>query len=237
MHEEMEKRIDGKELGFIVVRKNLRAKRYSLRVADGRIIATIPKGGTEREMLSFIDSKRGRLLEMLAKSQKRPVLNEDCHIKTYTFELHVFRTQRTNMYVSLKEGKLYIACPHETDFNDELMQQKLWAVFTKALRDEAARVLPARISQLASLHKFDYKSVAVRKSGTRWGSCNSKKQINLSVSLMFLPEYLIDYVLLHELCHTVEMNHSERFWELMDKVTAGCARKLRAELKAYRMLF
>jgi len=231
----MEKTIDGKELGTIIVRKNLRAKRYVLRVVEGKIIATTPKKGTEKELITFIDSKRKQLLDMLAKSQKRPVLNEDCHLKTCTFELHIFRTQRINIYISLKEGILYIACPEETDFNDERVQQKLWELFTKVLRHEAARVLPARVSMLAALHSFDYKGVSVRKSGSRWGSCSSKKQLNFSISLMFLPEYLIDYVLLHELCHTVEMNHGERFWALMNKVTNGCARKLQKELKGYRM--
>jgi predicted metal-dependent hydrolase len=231
----MEKTIDGKELGLIVVRQNLRAKHYALRVVDGKIIATIPRGGTEREMLAFIKSKQERLLEMLAKSPERPVLNEDCNLKTYTFELQVFRTNRTNLYVSLKEGKLHIACPEETDFADEQIQQILWNIVTNALRVEALRILPSRVNMLASLHGFDYKGVAVRKSGTRWGSCSAKKQINLSVSLMLLPDYLIDYVILHELCHTVEMNHGERFWSLLNKVTNGDARKLRKELKEYQM--
>ena len=227
----MEKTIDGKELGLIVVRKNMRAKHYSLRVVEGKIIATIPRGGTEREMLSFIDSKRARLLDMLTKNRKRPVLNENCHLQTHTFELHIFRTQRTNIYVSLKEGTLHIACPEETNFNSEKVQQTLWAIVTKAVQVEALRILPSRLGMLASLHGFKYTGVTVRKTRTRWGSCSSKKQINLSISLMFLPEYLIDYVLLHELCHTVEMNHSQRFWALMDKVTNGSAQLFRKELR------
>ena len=230
----MEKTIDGAELGLIVVRKNLRAKHYSLRVVDGKIIATVPRGGTEREMLSFIDSKRMRLLDMLAKNPTQPVLDENSHLKTHTFELRIFRTHRTNIYVSLKEGKLHIACPKETDFDQEWVQQKLWAIVTKVTRMEALRVLPSRVAMLASLHGFDYAGVTVRKARTRWGSCSSKKQINLSVSLMFLREHLIDYVILHELCHTVEMSHSKRFWTLLDKVTNGCALKLRKELRQWK---
>jgi predicted metal-dependent hydrolase len=227
----MEKIIDGKELGVIVVRKNRRAKHYSLRVVEGKIIATIPRGGTEREMLKFIDSKRTRLSEMLAKHQQRPALNEESRLKTHTFELHIFRTPRTNCYVTLKEGKLHIACPEETDFGNEQVQQSLWAIVTKAIQAEAKRVLPGRVQLLASRHGFEYAGVAVRKTRTRWGSCSTKKQINLSVSLMFLPEHLIDYVLLHELCHTVEMSHSKRFWALLDTVTKGSALKIRRKLR------
>ena len=231
----MEKIIDGKELGPIIVRKNQRAKHYSLRVIEGKIIATIPKGGTARGILSFIDTKRKRLLDMLTKYQKRTVLNDDSRIQTLTFELHIFRTPRTNMYVTLKEGILHIACPEETDFSDEQIQQKLWAIFTKVMQKEAMRVLPSRLAVLASRHGFHFTGVTVRTTRTRWGSCSLKKRINLSSSLMMLPSHLIDYVLLHELCHTVEMNHSEQFWLLLNKVTNGNARQYRNELRQVNM--
>ena len=228
----MEKTIDDKELGLIVVRKNLRAKHYSLRTVEGKIIATIPRKGTESELHSFIDSKRKRLLEMIAASRKRLlVLNEDSQMKTLTFTLHVFRTQRTNIYISLKEGILHIACPEDIDFNSELIQQKLRAIVSKVMKIEAIRIMPERLEKLAFRHGFQYAGVTVRETITRWGSCSSKKRINLSSSLMLLPDHLIDYVLLHELCHTVEMNHSKRFWSLMNKVTNGNAQNLRKELR------
>ena len=227
----MEKTIDDKELGPIVVRKNLLAKHYSIRIVEGVVIATIPKRGTENEMLTFIENKRDRLRKMMERNRKRPVLNEYCAIKTSSFEVHIFRTRRTNIYVSLRDGILHIACPEDIDFDDERIQKMLWSIFTKVVKAEAVRLLPSRLEMIAAQHGFQYAGVTIRNTKTRWGSCNSKQQINLSSFLMLLPDHLINYVILHELCHTVEMNHGIRFNDLMDKVTDNCAQKLRKELR------
>ena len=77
----------------------------------------------------------------------------------------------------------------------------------RALRHEALRVLSKRLAALAARYGFSYTRVTVRDMRTRWGSCSSERRISLALSLMTLPEHLIDYVLLHELCHTVEINH------------------------------
>jgi len=104
-----------------------------------------------------------------------------------------------------------------------------------ALRRRAQSVLPARLAELAQLHGFQYSGVKIRKSRSRWGSCSTKKSISLSLYLMLLPEHLIEYVLLHELCHTVQMNHSPAFWNLLDKCTQNKARGLRKEIRKYRI--
>ncbi|MDR0682018.1 MAG: M48 family metallopeptidase [Dysgonamonadaceae bacterium] len=99
------------------------------------------------------------------------------------------------------------------------------------LRLEARLYLPKQLERLAKEHGFKYNAVRIQKSKTRWGSCSSKATINLSLYLMLLPAHLIEYVLLHELCHTVQMDHSPAFWALLDKHTNGKARELRSELK------
>ena len=93
---------------------------------------------------------------------------------------------------------------------------------------------PPRLDRLSKQCGLPYASVKINSSQGRWGSCSTKKDINLSYYLVLLPSYLIDYVLLHELCHTREMNHSERFWSLLNQFTEGKALALRGELKKYR---
>ncbi|MDR0865047.1 MAG: M48 family metallopeptidase [Candidatus Symbiothrix sp.] len=104
------------------------------------------------------------------------------------------------------------------------------------LRHQAQLFLPEELERLAKEHGFVYQEVKIRKSRTRWGSCSSKRTISLSIYLMSLPPHLIEYVLLHELCHTIEMNHSPAFWSLMDKHTGGKSKELKKELRNYHAI-
>ena len=88
------------------------------------------------------------------------------------------------------------------------------------LRREAEEMLLPRLEGYAAMHGFYYAAVRFRFQRTRWGSCSAKGNINLNVGLVFLPEPLIRYVLLHELCHTVALDHSERFWKALFAVEA-----------------
>jgi predicted metal-dependent hydrolase len=162
-------------------------------------------------------------------------LDENTVLQSLTFRLQIVRTPLDNFYAVVKDGVLHISCPLQTDFHDKQTQQSLWKMVEEALRREAKRELPVRLNALAGKHGFRYAAVKINKSRTHWGSCTSRKNINLSLSVMLLPEHLVDYVLLHELCHTVEMNHSDGFWSLMDKVTDGKSAAYRRELCRYRI--
>lgn len=232
----MEKKIYDNELGAILIRTTPRATRYTLKISKGTITAIMPAEGDEGKMLSFIEANRQKLRTALEQYPPRPLLDETTRLQATTFRLEIFRTDRTNYYMTLKDGILRIACPNGTRFESEQVQQVLKDLLEKALRHEAKRLLPARLTALAAQHHFTFTNVRIMNGKTRWGSCSSRKSINLSLSLMLLPWHLIDYVLLHELCHTVEMNHSDRFWKLMNSVTDNKALSLRAELKNYPML-
>ena len=77
-------------------------------------------------------------------------------------------------------------------------------------------LLPS-LGQFAAAHKFDYAEGKVRLQHSRWGSCTSRRTITLNTKLLFLPEYLLSHIMLHELCHTVHLNHSASFWALVQQ--------------------
>jgi predicted metal-dependent hydrolase len=103
----------------------------------------------------------------------------------------------------------------------------------KDLRTLAKKELPKRLQELAGLHGFNYARVSIKNMKTRWGSCSFLNNINLNLNLMRLEDDLIDYVLLHELAHTVEKNHGPRFWALLESCMPN-AREVRKKLRTQK---
>ena len=134
-------------------------------------------------------------------------------------------------------GKTQIICPQKTDFSKKEIQDWLHKVIEEILRKQARSYLPIRLQQLSKNHDLPFNNISIKGNHSNWGSCTSKKKINLSYFLMLLPSHLIDYVLLHELCHTREMNHGEHFWTLLNTLTNGKAQSLRKELRKYKTSF
>ena len=101
------------------------------------------------------------------------------------------------------------------------------------LRAEAKASLPPRLEMLARRFGLRYGKVTVRAARSKWGSCSWRNDISLSLYLMTLPEHLRDYVMIHELCHTVHHDHSPRFHALVDRLTEGKEKLLARELRSY----
>ncbi len=92
-----------------------------------------------------------------------------------------------------------------------------------------------RLDYFSEKHSLSYNRAGFRCQKTRWGSCSGKNNISLNVNIVFLPEELQDYVLLHELVHTKVKNHSRKFWAELDKYTEGQAKELSKKLKKYQI--
>ena len=94
-------------------------------------------------------------------------------------------------------------------------QSALRQAFEMHYRRRAKAYLPPRVARLAAEHGFTYNQLRIKNQKTRWGSCSAKRNLNLNLRLMMTPPEAIDYIIIHELCHLRELNHSMKFWALV----------------------
>lgn len=227
--------IKDKDLGDIRLVKNAQARKIIVRHKDNYLQLTYPPGVSMSYIEKTIEEMKPRLFKLLERKNEQYLFTPQTEFKTFSFALKIFESASTsNYYLKLKDGILSISCPPDTDYESPTVQGTIRSMMEKALRYEAKRLFPQKVETLAHLHGFTFSTVKINQSRTRWGSCSSKKAINLSYHCMLLPEYLVDFVMLHELCHTKEMNHGERFWLLLDKVSDGKAKALTKELKSFK---
>lgn len=228
------------DFGNIEFVRNLRSKYIRVHILVDGLKVSLPVGATESDAVRFLNSRQKVILAKqnklrLKKENHALELNFDTKIQTLTFVVEVKPVERTDIFFSLKNEVLCIEFPARGDIKAEASQKHCWNGINYFLRKEAKRLLPDRTKQLAGKFGFYYAGVKIQSSKSRWGSCSRARSINLSMYLMLLPAHLIDYVILHELCHTKEMNHGDKFWAWMDKVTDNKSKTLRTELKKYNM--
>lgn len=225
--------MEDKELGRILIRINNHARRLTFRTKEDEIRVTVPPGTTLKEVRNAIDELRPRL-RVSRQAQARPLIDLNYRIDAEYFKLSLVTGERERFLSRSELGEMQIVCPPDADFSDKNLQAWLRKVIEEALKRNAKIILPPRLYQLSLRHNLPYKSVKINSSNGRWGSCSTRRSINLSCYLVLLPGHLIDYVLLHELAHTREMNHGEGFWALLDELTGGKAQSLRQELKEFK---
>lgn len=103
-------------------------------------------------------------------------------------------------------------------------------IYNKENKEKAVALVKNRVEYFSKLYGFEYNRISVRNQKTRWGSCSKKRNINFNYKMVFLPERLADYIVVHELCHTKELNHSKNFWSLVKEILPDY-NELRGEIK------
>ena len=228
--------VPDKDFGQIIIRTRITARNISMRTKPDGLHVTVPPRCLTSKIMAVIEEYRPKLLEKWQKSAEQP-LDLNFRIDAPCFRLHLEEGRFSRFTLRINEEDITICCPPRTDFAQKSVQDLLRNAIIRALKKSAQTYLPPLLSELANHYGFKYKKVKITGSKSRWGSCSSTGSINLSCYLMLLPPHLMDYVLLHELTHTKEMNHGPKFWEILNDLTEGKAKTLRAELKQFRTSF
>lgn len=100
-------------------------------------------------------------------------------------------------------------------------------------RKQALTLAKQKLQDLNNFYNFSYSRVSIKNQKTRWGSCSKKGNLNFNYKMVYLPEDVLNYLIVHELCHLKEMNHSKKFWDLVSQ-TVPNYKRLRQELKNFR---
>lgn len=223
-------------IGNITYKRNTRARRLSISVKNSSgVKVTIPGTLSFRSAESFVLSKSKWIIEKVEYfSTKETKLIQSGEIVTRNHTLHFIPTNKDKIVVKIKSNIIAVNYPNNIDISSDQVQSAARKGIEHAYRIEAKEILPERVELLAKKYGYKYTAVSIKKATTRWGSCSSKNNINLSIFLMKLPDQLIDYIILHELCHTVHKNHGPRFWAELDRITDGNAKKLSKEVRTYK---
>ena len=228
--------ISDADFGQIIIRTHRLARNISMRIKDNGLHITVPPMTHTTQILKVVENYRTKLLENWEK-QPSPIFDLTFCINTPCFRLRVEQGAWKYFTVRTINEETIIYAPKDVDFTLKTTQDLLKKAVIRALKRKAENDLPILLKEHSKRHELPYKRVKITGSKRRWGSCSSTKSINLSCYLMLLPPHLADYVMLHELAHTREMNHGSKFWNLLNQLTNGMAHQLRNELRKHKSAF
>lgn len=205
------------------VRHSTKAKHLRLQINHTTgLEVVIPRGCKFEDAEKFIFKKREWILKHL---KSIPVAEEYAYLGE-TIRIN----QRYDLFIKkhkivLNKSILQVESPSGSTDDANL-------IFDTWLKHRAKSYLPARTAALSRSYNFKFKQVRIRGQKTRWGSCSASGNISLNYRLMKYRKELIDYVIIHELCHLKELNHSKKFWMLVEKIVPDY-KLLKRELKTH----
>jgi len=209
------------EFGQITVRKSKMSRSMRVSVApNGQLRVSLPYMTPLFIAKRFISNSRADIRTLLTASAV-DLFHDGMQIGK-SHSIHVRHTTTTT--VKIVGQIIDVSLSQNDELDDTSVQTAIRNVVIKALRKEAKAYLPKRLAYLANKHNVQYERVRFSHASSRWGSCSSNGTISLNIALMKLDFELIDYVLLHELSHTIEMNHSQRFWQMLESVDPNFAK-------------
>jgi len=224
--------INDAEFGVVTVRRSALSRHIKLKIDPrGAVVISMPVRAPLFLAKSLLAQSRAQIRTYFAKNNtlRTLLLHGDIIGKTHRLSV----TAGQGFTSRLQGTGLHITIPATIEPHEPAAQHFIKQAALKALRTQAKAYLSRRLQTLGDEAHFIFSSVRFSNAGTRWGSCSSTGTISLNIWLMQLPFELIDYVIIHELCHTRHMNHSPAFWQSVENLLPDY-RERRKALKLQR---
>ncbi|WP_417733004.1 M48 family metallopeptidase [Rosistilla oblonga] len=204
------------------VRRSPRAKNIRLKVTPSEgLVVTLPTGFDDEDLLDILAKKKAWISDAFAKAdetrrflepQPNEHLPQQLNLQSLGEEWHVgYVESESAVGISVSATK-----PNLELLGQEFAKTKVVEKIRAWLRIRVHEELVPLVEHIAEKRNFTINKILVKNQRTRWASCSSSKNISLNTKLLFLPPELVRYVMMHELCHTVHMNHSKDFWRLVE---------------------
>lgn len=211
---------DGQHVDYRL-QSSRRAKYLRINIScHGEVKVVVPSGCSNRQAHEFVQLKKNWVEKHLKTFAQRHQLEIrapkeiNLQLLDEIWRINLKRTEAKNLM--LRTAQDYVLQLSGNTQNTGLV----FSVLEKWLKARARGVFPVILDDLAARYGFQYNRLSVRGQKTRWGSCSGKGNINLNYKLLFFSAPVVRYVMIHELCHTLEMNHSSRFWKLVEQYDA-----------------
>lgn len=212
-----------------IERSNRRTLSLSV-LKDGNVVVKAPINMRDETISRFVEEKQDWIREKLFLINKTmSKFDEIMHYKKFLLYGNRYTLLLDDVKKIETNEKFQIVMPKKVEPDKILKTLKTW--YKKA----AKQVLAERLEFIESRIKLKSSAFRIGDSKGRWGSCNSRGAICLNFRVMMLPPALIDYVIVHELCHLVEMNHSKNFWKLVGTFLPN-VEQLKKSIKEYGIL-
>lgn len=217
--------VAGKTIAYIV-KQSGRARRMTIKISrDRKLEVIIPTVVPTPEGHRFLHEHQDWVIKKL--QLLLPVQKTYLYFGIQYKLAHLHNREGTKHKISLEQDTLYIESPFGSTVPPA-------TIFEQFIKYQGKKYLSARCIELAAQNGFPVKKITVRGQKSRWGSCSRRGSVSLNFRLMQLRKEMIDYVIMHELCHLRHMNHSKDFWNEVGKYIPGF-KALDKELNKFRL--
>ncbi len=201
------------------IKKNKLSRNIRINIShDGEVIVTCPKYIPERFAHAFVEEKKDWILSRvkcqrsnvnfvnLTHGSEIPYLGEK--LKLYIIEKPI-----QNAKATVSSNDLLLKVPTGKSQDQKLIKNTIIKEFKKKFRE----IVTESVEEYNKFYNFQYNRIAIKDNRSNWGSCSTKRNLNFNWKLILAPLEILDYVVIHELCHLKEHNHSENFWGLVSQ--------------------